>query len=156
MKNAMTTGLATIGGAAGMAVAMLAMGAAMGGSAALADDHTHAMGASLFGENAVGHDGAGDDAGGDFTGMIDMEAGTLCYYLETYGLEDVTAAHIHKGKKDKNGPPVVTLMANEDDETCVEVDSEVLADIAKNEESYYVNVHTQAIPEGAVRGQLGT
>ena len=115
-----------------------------------------AVGASLFGENEVDHEGAGEDAGGDFSGFVDTSKGTLCYYLETYGLENVTAAHLHKGDKDENGPPVVTLKANEDDEVCAQVEADVLMDIARDEEGYYVNVHTEAHPQGAVRGQLGS
>lgn len=133
-------------GAAGLAIA----------APAIADNHEHTLGASLFGENEVGHEGVGEDAGGDFMGIIDTRAGTLCYYLETYGLEDVTAAHLHEGGEGDNGPPVVVLEANADDEVCVEVEAAVLADIVRNEEDYYVNVHTAAIPQGAVRGQLGS
>ena len=133
----------------------LACAAGLGGTAVLAQDTTKAVGASLFGENEVGHEGAGDDAGGDFSGEIDLEAGTLCYYLETYGLDTVTAAHVHKAKEGANGPPVVVLMADEDDETCAEVEADVLADIAAHEDRYYVNVHTEAYPAGAIRGQLG-
>ncbi len=136
----------------------LGCGAMLGSVPALADDHLHSLGASLFGEMEVGHEGAGDDAGGDFAGEINMEAGTLCYFLEVYGLEDVTAAHLHKGPAGENGPPVVVLevMGDDGDEVCADVEAELLADIAANEDGYYVNVHTQAIPAGAVRGQLGT
>ena len=146
MKRTLGLGLALIGGAALVA------------APALADDHLHSLGASLFGQMEVGHEGAGDDAGGDFAGEIDMEAGTLCYYLEVYGLEDVTAAHLHKGAEGENGPPVVVLevMGEDSDEACAEVEAGLLADIAANEDGYYINVHTQANPAGAVRGQLGT
>ena len=115
-----------------------------------------AIGASLFGENEVGHDGAGEDAGGDFEGMIDHEAGTLCYYLEVRGLGNVTAAHLHKGGTASNGPPVVTLQLASDDEVCVDGEADLLRDIARNSRNYYVNVHTEAFPQGAVRGQLGS
>lgn len=139
---------------------MLLGGAALAAAPVLADGHEEAheraLGASLFGMNEVGHEGAGEDAGGDFSGIIDMEAGTLCYYLETYGLEDVAAAHVHKGAAGENGPPVVVLEANADDEVCAEVEADVLTDMAANEEGYYVNVHTAAIPAGAIRGQLGS
>ena len=138
------------------AVAALAGAAILAAAPVLADGHEHTLGASLFGENEVGHEGAGEDAGGDFMGLIDMNAGTLCYYLETYGLDDVTAAHLHKGAEGENGPPVVVLEADADDEICTDVEADVLADIAENEEGYYVNVHTAAIPAGAVRGQLGS
>ena len=130
----------------------------IGVPAALADGHAHALGASLFGANEVGHQGAGEDASGNFEGEIDMEAGTLCYYLEIEELDGFTAAHIHKGKEGKNGPPVVVLeLTGEDgEETCTQVDGEVLAAIASDHEDYYVNVHTSEFPAGAVRGQLGS
>lgn len=134
----------------------LLCGAGLAAAPALADDHFHSLGAALFGQNEVGHDGAGKDAGGDFVGEIDMDAGTLCYYLETYGLEEVTAAHLHKGKAGENGAPVVVLEADAPDEVCTEVEAELLSDIMQNEEGYYVNVHTAAIPAGAIRGQLGS
>lgn len=134
-------------GAFGMAVAP-----------AQADEEVHSLGASLFGENEIGHEGAGEDAGGDFTGEIDTGRGTLCYYLEVYGLDEVTAAHIHKGKEGENGPPVVVLEfeSADRDEVCLEVEAELLADMARHEERYYVNVHTAAYPAGAIRGQLGS
>ncbi|MEL7218922.1 MAG: CHRD domain-containing protein [Pseudomonadota bacterium] len=73
------------------------------------------------------------------------------------GLDDVAAAHIHKGKLGENGPPVVTLelMGEDGDDVCVEVDAKLLKDIDKNRARYYVNVHTTAFPAGAIRGQLG-
>lgn len=118
----------------------------------------HMIGASLFGENEVDHEGAGEDASGGFSAEINLEAGTLCYFLEVDGLENVTAAHIHKGAKGKNGPPVVVLevMEGDSDDVCVEVEAGVLNDIVENEDGYYVNVHTQSHPAGAIRGQLGS
>lgn len=133
--------------------AAVLIGGALAAAPLLAEEK--AVGASLFGENEVGHEGAGEDAGGDFSGFIDTEAGTLCYYLETYGLDTVTAAHLHKGRDGSNGDPVVVLEANADDEVCVEVEAGLLSDIARREKDYYVNVHTEAYPAGAVRGQLG-
>ena len=125
-------------------------------TAAQAQDEAVALGASLFGENVVGGKGAGEDASGNFEGEIDMEAGTLCYFLEIEDLDGYTAAHIHKGKAGKNGPPVVTLELASDEEACVEVEADVLKAIAKDQEAYYVNVHTTAHPAGAIRGQLGS
>ena len=138
----------------------LAVGASLTAIAAaplLAQDEPMMVSASLYGSNEVGHKGAGDDASGDFTGEINMDAGTLCYFLDIEGLDDVTAAHVHKGAKGKNGPPVVVLETDnpDGDEICAEVEASVLADIAKNEDDYYVNVHTASIPAGAIRGQFG-
>ena len=128
---------------------------ALATTAALAQDTVTMLGAQMYGEQEVGHEGAGEDAGGDFVAEIDSEAGTLCYFLDTYGLDDVTAAHVHKAPDGENGPPVVVLEVGADDEVCAEVEAELLGDIAANPDQYYVNVHTAAIPAGAIRGQLG-
>ena len=48
---------------------------------------------------------------------------------------------------------MVTLELARDD-VCIDVDVDLLKDIAKHEERYYVNVHTEAFPQGAIRGQL--
>ena len=48
---------------------------ALAATPALGQEAFKAIGASLFGDNEVGHEGAGDEAGGDFEGMIDHEAG---------------------------------------------------------------------------------
>lgn len=121
------------------------------------DDPFFMVSATLYGMHEVGHEGAGEDASGDFTAEGNMEAGTLCYYLDISGLDDVTAAHVHKGKKGENGPPVVVLETENPggDELCADVEQELLADIKRNEKDYYVNVHTSAHPAGAIRGQLG-
>ncbi len=122
---------------------------------AMAQDNIDYIGTSLFGEQEVSK-GAGDDAAGDFSAELDLEAGRMCYMLEVEGLDEVTAAHLHEGAVGKNGPPVVTLqlMGDEGDDVCVDVDPALLKKIAKNKAKYYVNVHTAEFPEGAIRGQL--
>ena len=139
----------TVAGAFGLVLAL-------GCGPALAQDQIHSLGTPLLGINEVGHEGAGEEAGGDFSGEIDMGAGTLCFYLDVYGLDDMTAAHMHNAPEGENGPPVMVLEIDESgDEACAEADAELLADIAQNEENYYVNVHTQTLPAGAIRGQFG-
>lgn len=135
-------------------IVMLA-GASWGG-AALAQDNLAYIGTSLFGEQEVGHDGAGEDASGDFSAELDLAKGRMCYMLEVEGLDTFTAAHIHEAAKGKDGPAVVTLqlLGEDGDDVCVNVDAELLKKIARNQSRYYVNVHTEAFPEGAVRGQL--
>lgn len=150
----MKTGMGRPGAIAAAGLLAITGFGAFAGAALAQDDHY--VGASLFGENERGHEGAGKDAGGDFSAYLDMKAGKLCYYLEVYGLGDVTAVHLSKGDKDKNGESVVELTVSPDDEVCVDMDMAVLRAIQKDEGGYYVNVHTKAFPEGAIRGQLGT
>lgn len=123
---------------------------------ALAQDNMAYIGASLFGEQEVGHDGAGEDASGDFSAELDLAKGRMCYMLEVEGLDTFTAAHIHEGAIGKEGPPVVSLqlLGEDGDDVCVAVDAELLKKIARNQSRFYVNVHTEAFPAGAVRGQL--
>ena len=124
--------------------------------AAMAQDNLAYIGASLFGDQEVGHEGAGDDASGDFSAELDLDNGRICYMLEVEGLDEVTAAHIHEGAIGKNGGPVMELQLLGDDgeDVCVDADPELLKKIARNQSRYYVNVHTAAFPMGAVRGQL--
>ena len=139
-----------------VALALVLAGAAAGGAAAQSGDFAYA-GASLFGENEVGHEGAGKDAMGDFSVEFDLKRARMCYLLEVSGLDEVVAAHIHEGNKTENGPPVMTLQlaGPKGDDICVAADKELITKIVQRPENYYVNVHTTAFPEGAVRGQLG-
>ena len=127
-------------------------------SASLAQDEGDYsyVGTSLFGEYEVDHEGAGEDASGDFTAELDIAGGRMCYLLEVEGLDSVTAAHIHQGASDRNGPPVVSLeLVGEDgDDVCVDVDPDLLKKIVRNPSGFYVNVHSEAFPAGAIRGQL--
>ena len=137
-----------------------ASGAMLLGGAAFAqedEDRYAYVGTSMFGDQEVGHKGAGDKASGDFSAELDLVEGKMCYMLELDGLKDFAAAHIHKAKVGENGPPVVTLElpAEGADDPCVDVDAKLLKDIAENGADYYVNVHTKRFPQGAVRGQLG-
>lgn len=138
-------------------IAALGAGGLVVTSPALAQDNMAYIGTSLFGEQEVGHDGAGEDASGDFSAELDLAKGRMCYMLEVDGLDTFAAAHIHEGAVGKEGPPVVSLQLLGDDgnDVCVDVDAELLKTIARNGTRYYVNVHTEAYPQGAIRGQLG-
>ncbi|MBA4162845.1 MAG: hypothetical protein C0515_12360 [Novosphingobium sp.] len=132
-----------------------ALSLALGSGAALAQDNVAYVGTGLFGENETGK-GAGEEASGDFSAELDMGKGRLCYMLEVDGLDEVTGAHIHEGGKGNDGPPVLTLQlaGPSGDDICVAVDRELLTNMARNKARYYVNVHTVAFPDGAIRGQL--
>jgi len=84
---------------------------------------------------------------------------TICGFVFYAGAEEPAAAHIHKAAVGAAGPIVVTLSPFDEgfpfSDGCIGGLSPVLvADIAANPDDYYVNVHTDLHPDGAVRGQL--
>jgi hypothetical protein len=72
----------------------------------------------------------------------------------------VTAAHIHVGAATVAGPVVVPLFAGafagtDSASGCVSgVSEELIKAIRQDPENYYVNIHSDVFPAGAVRGQL--
>ena len=98
----------------------------------------------------------GGEGAGNVTVVVDPPKGTACYIMNVSGLADVTMAHIHKGGPGENGAPVVPLAAPQKGSSggCVQVTAEVAAALLANPGGYYVNVHTRAFPNGAIRGQL--
>ena len=96
------------------------------------------------------------DPNGKGTAKIKIEAskGELCYRLTWSGISTPVAAHIHKGKKGVAGAVVIPLFAKAKHTGCVKASKSLLAKIVKSPASYYVNVHTQQFPGGAIRAQL--
>lgn len=104
--------------------------------------------------------GPGDPAGsGSFSGGIVMNAnsGELCYVLEVADLSsEVTAAHIHRGAEGEAGDIHVELtppIGGPVDE-CITLNATELVPLMDDPSQFYVNVHSQGHPDGAVRGQL--
>ena len=110
-------------------------------------------------------DETGQPSAGDLDGIGGAritfpDPATVCFALETEGIElPALAAHIHNAVKGQNGAIVVTLTPPDTGGTstgCVDADPVLVADIAALPDQYYVNVHTAAYPNGAVRGNLQT
>ena len=95
-----------------------------------------------------------ETATGKFTATLLPAKGQLCYTLTSEHLSGLTMAHIHVGDPGVGGPPVVTLMPDMPKRHCMMVDKDVAAKIAASPASYYVNIHTSALPKVAIRGQL--
>ena len=78
-------------------------------------------------------------------------------------LTDITAAHVHLGVAGADGPILVDLDLTESGsgftntlESDVAAGVAVVARMLHDPTSLYVNVHTEAAPDGIARGQLGT
>lgn len=99
---------------------------------------------------------------------FDLAGGTVSYSIDLRGITAVTAAHIHLGAAASNGPVVVNLFTGP---TTGPVDGILVqstfaaADVATGTSfeslieqmrngGAYVNVHTTAFPDGAIRGQI--
>ena len=146
----------------------------LNGSAALSDEEDNSDGGKshgatvpplfsvLLGGNEVSPEGeanAGDpDGRGSATVLI--LGTTLCFGITVDGIEKPTLAHIHQAPAGENGPIVVnrsppTRGNPGSSSDCVrDQDPELLKKIQRNASGFYVNVHNDKYPAGAVRGQL--
>jgi hypothetical protein len=106
--------------------------------------------------------GPGDpDASGTAFITLNQGQGEVCFDL-SWALIDgtVTAAHIHVGPAGVAGDVVVPLFAGalagtDSASGCISgVSEELIKAIRQDPASYYVNVHSDVFPAGAVRGQL--
>jgi hypothetical protein len=107
------------------------------------------------GENPGDPDGAGTASI-----VIDPEAGTACWTLTAESIEPVTQSHIHVGAEGVSGDVVVPLDVDGfegSSEGCTEdADAALLQEIVDNPAGYYVNLHTEDFPAGAIRGNLAS
>lgn len=126
------------------------------------DDHSKNgvnLQAYLDGDNEV--PGPGDqDGSGTVKVNIDQDRDLeVCVWMHVDNIQDATAtaAHIHYGWPGIAGPVVVTLPtpdSNGDAHGCVDANENEVEHIINHHNNYYINVHTNEYPDGAVRGQL--
>ena len=100
-----------------------------------------------------------EDGSGSASIVIDPAAGTACWTLSAENIMPVTQSHIHIGAEGESGDIVVPLDVDGfegSSEGCIEPmeDAAVLQEIVDNPAGYYVNLHTEDFPAGAIRGQL--
>jgi hypothetical protein len=104
--------------------------------------------------------GPGDEDGsGTASVTINAETNEVCYQIQVQGIQlPASGAHIHVGSVGTAGDVVVPFEAPGADgmaQGCVETVPEIIDGLTNNPDIYYVNVHTEEFPAGAVRGQLG-
>ena len=101
---------------------------------------------------------AGDSNGrGAFSATLDGR--TLCYGIQVKNIANPVAAHIHTGGAGDRGAVVVPLKQPGKGDPgasaqCVRVSRSQAAALGSSPANFYVNVHTAALPNGAIRGQL--
>lgn len=137
-----------------LAVSLVGPSAALGGVTKLT--------ATLSGDEEV--PGPGDDNGsGKATIKLIPDKGKVCFTITWKKIGPPFAAHIHEGESGVSGGVVVTLFEGETlDDTinkvggCAKkVSKATINDIKADPGGFYVNVHNDDFPPGAVRGQLG-
>jgi Cu/Zn superoxide dismutase len=114
--------------------------------------------ANLSGSNEM--PAADPSASGTAKVRLDRAKKKVCFTIRVNGaVEDVVAAHIHKGGKGVAGDilvPLINSAAPGPKFTGCEknVARSVIRAILRHPRRYYVNVHTMDFPGGEIRGQL--
>ena len=110
--------------------------------------------------NSEGSPNQGDSDGQGFAFIsLPADRNEVCFGVMAEDIElPVMAAHIHEAPAGQNGPVVVPLLTEPDEDGffsgCVAASATQIEEIRTDPSSYYVNVHNQEFPGGAVRGQL--
>ncbi|HVW34384.1 MAG TPA: CHRD domain-containing protein [Acidimicrobiia bacterium] len=114
--------------------------------------------ARLAGADEVPGPGVKDGTG---AALVNVAGTQACYDLKATMGEKPTGAHIHRGPPGQAGPVVVdfrpTFTPGEtafEAKSCVDLPAEVAQQLIANPGAFYVNVHSDAHPDGAMRGQL--
>lgn len=98
------------------------------------------------------------DATGTATVNLDVTKREACYEVTVQRIDRPVAMHIHEAEAGKSGGVVVPMTTPTASDTtttgCTNVDAAVMTRLAADPDNFYVNVHTQAFPQGAARGQL--
>ena len=110
--------------------------------------------------------------GGEAIFKLSKDGKELTYEVTVKGLENITASHIHAGKKGEEGAPVVGLFGGPKKEgkfsgvlakgTIMDKDlvgplaGKTIGDLVAmiKDGGAYVNVHTAKVPNGELRGQI--
>ena len=109
---------------------------------------------SMNGANVV--PGPGDpDGTGTFSVSIDNATNQVCYQLAWQNIDQPNASHIHIGSADQAGKIMVDLnLPANGPNACIPTDATSVSHMTSGPEAHYVDLHTAALPEGAVRGQM--
>jgi len=101
-------------------------------------------------------------AKGEATFELSKDGKELSYSVMVSDIENVTAAHIHQGKKGESGPPVALIDIKgkkgkiTSNELMGSLKGKTVKDLIEQIEAgnAYINVHTNKHPDGEIRGQI--
>ncbi|GFO56824.1 CHRD domain-containing protein [Geomonas sp. Red276] len=102
---------------------------------------------------------------------VNKDGTEISYKLYVKNIKDINGAHIHMGKKGEDGPPIVMLYKEQKkgkshglltegkitaDDMMGDYKGKSINDLVTLMQSgdAYVNVHTDANPDGEIRGQI--
>jgi len=104
---------------------------------------------ALSGANEVG----GGDPDGTGTAFLTLDSATnqISWNIVVANLDTFTLDHIHQGAAGVNGGVVIDFSATLIGGPIFDAD---VANVIANPSGYYVNVHTNTFPGGAIRGQI--
>ena len=134
---------------------LLAAAALAAAAPALAEDGGRKFTIAMTGEEE--EPGPGDDDGtGTAALRVNPGQGQVCYDVTYANIDPPTAAHIHRAPAGSPGPVVVPLRVAADGTIagCATVTRALALELIRTPEEFYVNVHNQPFPLGAIRGQL--
>jgi hypothetical protein len=99
---------------------------------------------------------SGDDDGYGAAVVEFRRRGRVCFRIEVRRVETLAQGHIHRGARGEAGPIVVPLFTGRAParRRCVRVPRRLRAEIRRFPGRFYVNVHNEDFPAGAIRGQL--
>jgi hypothetical protein len=163
LKPFISTGLRTLSIAASTAV----VAAALAAPATAGPSASHQSGPSSEQQRAVhivtarlnGHKEvppADPDGRGRVTIRLRPGAGKVCARATWHHIGRPTMAHIHRGRPGVSGTVVVDLTGSVTggSHCATGVSRALIRHIAQHPRRFYFNIHTNAYPAGAIRGQL--
>ncbi len=117
-----------------------------------------AVPATPDGTQGTGQAKGDPDGGGTATVNVDAARGQVCYEVAIEKVDPPTGMHIHEGGTGEAGPVVIPLKTPTGTDTtttgCADAERGLIGRIVARPGDFYVNVHTESFPAGAIRGQL--
>lgn len=99
------------------------------------------------------------DAAGSVEVVVVEERSEVCVEMTVRGLAGPTAVHLHEAAAGEAGDVVLGLPAPTDEkravDACVSAEPDVLERLQQAPAGFYVSVHSESFPDGALRAQLG-